>query len=205
MPWQPIQSLHWIHGIQPLPDYYILEQFILVAGIIRSPEGDSCSGALPLRRSASHIQHDGTSNKLPAHRWCSFWWAARISPQHIPLYTCLTEGDKNTQAEKPITSDQKERLIKEQMAVKTLKVGENCTPNSHLAPPWHSSITCQKFLVMRPNVLTEEFFTKKTKQKPTNKPPLTEQAYQLNVIDIHWLCCLWSFKGGNYLPSERTD
>lgn len=67
------------------------------------------------------------------------------SPYHTYPFTHASQKEIKIQRQKQITSDQKERLTKEQMAVKMLKVGESWAPNSHLALPCHSSITCQKF------------------------------------------------------------
>lgn len=207
MLWQPTQSLHWIHKTQPLPDYSIFGQLILVAGIIRSPEGDSCSGAL-------YSAGPHTTFSMLAHpRSCRHTADALFdkqsqSPYHTFPFTHASQKEIKIPRQKPITSDQKERLTKEQTVVKMLKGGENWAPNSHLAPPCHSSITCQKFSFGKylysdadiplsfnleekrkswDKTFLQNFSPKRPKQKQTNLP---EQAYQSNVIDIHGICCL---------------
>lgn len=116
----------------------------MVAGIIKSPEGDP---ALVLSHSTGP---QATFSMLAHPRSCQHTIDALFdkqteSPFNTFPFTHASQKEIKIYRQKPIISDQKEELTKEQTTVKMLKGGDNWAPNSHLAPPYHSSITCQKF------------------------------------------------------------
>lgn len=73
-------------------------------------------------------------------------------PYNTFLFTHASQKEIKMHRQKPITSDQKEKLTKEQTAVRMFKGSENWAPNSHLASLCHSSITCQKFFFRKKSV-----------------------------------------------------